>query len=90
MEILSEGKIEGEVILISSKDDLNKDIKGKIIVSKKITLDMLHKLYNVKGIIVEEGTKLSHVALFIREINIPYVRIDSAMKKYKSGEIIKI
>lgn len=90
IEVLALGKIEGEVIIILSKNDLNKTISGKVIIAKEITLDMLPKMYNVKGVIVENGSVLSHVSIFLREIGIPMVKIKNATKLYKTGTIINL
>ena len=90
VEVLSPGKIEGETIIILSKKDLDKNISNKIIVSKEISLDMLSKMYVVKGIIVENGSVLSHVSIFLREIGIPMVKIKDATKIYKTGTIVNI
>lgn len=90
VEVLSPGKIEGETIIILSKKDLNKNISNKIIVSKEISLDMLSKMYVVKGIIVENGSVLSHVSIFLREIGIPMVKIKDATKIYKTSTIVNI
>jgi rifampicin phosphotransferase len=88
--VLASGKIKGEVIIISSKKDINKDISGKVIVAKEITLEILPKMYDVKGVVVENGSILSHVSIFLREIGIPMVKIKNATKIYKTGEIIDI
>jgi phosphohistidine swiveling domain-containing protein len=89
-DILSPGKIKNEVILILSKEDLNKNIKNKVIVVKKITLDILPKLYDVKSIIIENGTKLSHISIFTREIGIPMIKIKDATNKNKNKNKINL
>ncbi|GEM_PF-1646248 len=91
IDILINGKITGVCVVIDSISDFNtKDIKNKIIVIKKITLDILPNFYDVKGIIVEEGTLLSHVSIFIREIGVPMVKIEDALKKYKDNDIVSL
>lgn len=90
MDILSNGKICGECIVINSKIPENINLNNKIIVIKEVTLDILPKLYFVKGIIVENGSVLSHVSIFLREIDIPMVKIKNATKIYKTGMTIDI
>jgi phosphoenolpyruvate-protein kinase (PTS system EI component) len=64
-EVLSEGFAEGIVVA------LEEETEGKIIVAKKITpLDAL-KVVGAAGIIIEEGGKLSHIAIYTRELGIP-------------------
>jgi len=89
MDFFINGKIEGIVKIIKSEKDLNTS-KNKIIVIKEVTLEILPKLHNVKGIIVEKGSKLSHITIFLREIGIPMVRIPNALKKYKDNEKINL
>lgn len=89
IEILINGKIEGIIKIINSEKDL-KNIKNKVIVIKEIPLEILPKLHQVKGIIVEKGSKLSHITIFLREIGIPMIKINDALKKYKDNEKIII
>lgn len=90
MDILSNGKIYGECIVFDLDSFDDKIITDKIIVIKEITLEILPKLYSVKGIIVENGSILSHTSIILREIGIPMVKIKNATKIYKTGEIIDI
>jgi len=91
IEILSKGKISGKVIIINSLEDLKqKEISGKIIVIKEITLKHLTDLYDVKGIIVENGSLLSHTYIFIREIGVPCIKQENALKLYKENQNIEI
>lgn len=91
IEVLSPGKINGEIIIINSKKDLKeKNISNKIIVIKEITLEDLTELYAVKGIIVENGSLLSHLFIFIREIRIPCIKQKDALKIYKNKQNIEI
>lgn len=89
MEYLINGKIEGIIKIIKSEKDLAFS-KNKIIVIKEVTLKILPRLHNVKGIIVEKGSKLSHITIFLREIGIPMVRIPNALKKYKDKEKVNL
>jgi phosphohistidine swiveling domain-containing protein len=91
IEILSNGKISGNIIIINSIFDLkNKDITNKIIVTKELTLEMLTDIYNVKGIIVENGNLLSHIFIFLREIGIPCIKQENATRNYKENDFVDI
>jgi phosphohistidine swiveling domain-containing protein len=89
IETLINGRIEGIIKIIKTEKDL-KNIKNKVIVIKEIPLEILPKLHQVKGIIVEKGSKLSHISIFLREIQIPMVKINGALKKYKDNEKVII
>jgi len=91
IEILSTGKISGQAVIINSLKDLKeKKISGKIIIAKEITLEYLTELYDVKAIIVENGSLLSHISIFIREIGIPYIKQENALQIYKENQEIEI
>jgi phosphohistidine swiveling domain-containing protein len=91
IEVLSPGRIYGKVKIIRDINQLKEeDISGKVIVIEKVTTAESIYLYNVNGIIVEVGSKLSHVAIFAREIGLPCVKIENAMELYKDGDIVDI
>ena len=81
-EVLSPGGAEG---VASSLEE-----PGEIVVAKRITpLDSL-KVVNAKGVIVEEGGKLSHIAIYARELGIPCVRLPDATKLIPVGSRVRI
>jgi pyruvate kinase len=91
IKTISEGQIEGIVIIIDSIKDIHgKAISNKVVITKELDQKLLSHLFTVKGIIVEEGSLLSHVSIFCREANIPCKLIDNATKIYKDGDTIKI
>lgn len=91
IKTISEGQIEGIVIIINSVKDIHgKAISNKVVITKELDQKLLSHLFNVKGIIVEEGSLLSHVSIFCREANIPCKIIHNATKIYKDGDEIKI
>ena len=88
---ISEGSIEGIILIVNSIEDISKiNLNDKIIVTKRLDSQLLSYLFDVKGIIVEEGSLLSHVAIFLREASIPCKLIPDATKIYKQGDKIKI
>jgi len=91
IEILSPGRIHGEVKIITSFEQLVKeDLSGKVVVIKEITPKESVYLYNANGIIVEQGCLLSHVAIFAREINLPCIKVENATSVYKEGMVVDI
>ena len=91
IERLSPGRINGQVVTISSLEDLKqKEISEKIIVTKEITLEYLTELYDVKGIIVENGSLLSHIFIFIREIGVPCIKQENAQQIYHENQNVDI
>ena len=91
IKTISEGQIEGIVIIIDSIKDIHgKAISNKVVITKELDQKLLSHLFTVKGIIVEEGSLISHVSIFCREANIPCMLIDNATKIYKDGDTIKI
>jgi len=81
-EILSPGTAEGVATGLEGE--------GDIFVAEKVTpLDSL-KVVNAKGIIVEEGGTLSHIAIYARELGIPCVRLPGATKLIPAGSRVRI
>jgi len=81
-EVLSPGTAEGVAT--------NLDGEGDIFVAEKVTpLDSL-KVVNAKGVIVEEGGTLSHIAIYARELGIPCVRLPGATKLIPAGSRVRI
>lgn len=90
-QILSPGKIEGILYFIDSYNQLkNIDLSDKVIVIKKLDEKSLLYIYGVKGVIVEEGSFLSHVAIFLRESKIPCRIISNMVEKYNNLDKISL
>lgn len=81
-KVLSPGKAEGVVSSLEGS--------GEIIVARRITpLDSL-KVVNAKGVIVEDGRTLSHIAICTKELGIPCIRLLGATKLIPVGSRVKI
>ena len=81
-EVLSPGTAEGVAATL--------DGEGGIFVAERATpLDSL-KVVNARGIIVEEGGTLSHIAIYARELGIPCIRLPNATKLIPAGSRAKI
>lgn len=69
----SPGIGSGEVKIILDLADLNKIIKGDILVTKMTNPDMVVTMQKCAGIITEEGGSTCHAAIISREMGIPAV-----------------
>ncbi|MDD3177914.1 MAG: PEP-utilizing enzyme [Candidatus ainarchaeum sp.] len=91
MEFLVKGNIFGKCVLFNNLEDLDKvNLNNKVLVIEELNLNILPYLSKVNGIIVEKGSFLSHIFIFLREINIPVVKIKNATKIYSVNQLINI
>jgi phosphoenolpyruvate synthase/pyruvate phosphate dikinase len=87
----SDEVVNGEVVLVESKEDLKGNYKGKILVSVQTTPHFVPYLDGVKAIITDEGGVTSHAAIISREFKIPAViGTQIATKVLKTGDIVEI
>jgi phosphohistidine swiveling domain-containing protein len=67
------------------------DFKNKILCIPKLNLDIIPYLKNIKAIITEQGSNLSHASIVAREYNIPaVVNVKNITKIVKNGCLIEI
>ena len=87
----SDEVINGEVVLVKSKEELKGNYKGKILVAIQTTPHFVPYLNGVKAIITDEGGVTSHAAIISREFKIPaIVGTQIATKVLKTGDIVEI
>lgn len=68
--VVNNGQVAGKVHCITNNYD--KIIPNSIVLIKnKVNINYIHKLYNVKGVILTNGGILSHFAVILRELNVP-------------------
>ena len=65
------GNFDGRPYYLSSNRDFDEDMSDAILIAKTVPLALFKDLYRFKGIICEEGSPLSHLALFCRQKRIP-------------------
>ena len=87
----SDEVINGEVVLVKSKEELKGNYEGKILVAIQTTPHFVPYLNGVKAIITDEGGVTSHAAIISREFKIPaVVGTQIATKVLKNGDIVEI
>ena len=87
---ISKGIVEGEVLVINEVD-LGIDTSDKIIVTKMTDPGWIFLIKNCKGLIVEQGSLLSHTAIVSRELKKPaVVNVKNAMQILKTGDIVRL
>jgi pyruvate,water dikinase len=87
----SPGIGSGEVKLIADLKDLNKIIKGDILVTRMTNPDMVVTMQKCNGIVTEEGGSTCHAAIISREMGIPaVVGTGNAMSVLKDKTIVTV
>jgi pyruvate,water dikinase len=87
--IASKGKVEGEVFVVSSNDDLKLFKPGSILVTKITTPLFVPAMARSIGVITDIGGLTSHPAIISRELGIPcLVGAVNATQILKTGQKI--
>lgn len=81
----------GKVKIVHGMADLEKVIKGDILVTEMTNPDMVVTMQKCAAIITDEGGLTAHAAIVSREMGIPaVVGTGTATKKLQEGEIITV
>jgi pyruvate, water dikinase len=87
----SPGVSSGSVKIVHGMDELNKVMKGDVLVTKMTNPDMVVAMQRSAGIITDEGGVTSHAAIVSREMGIPaVVGTDEATTKLKDGQEVTV
>jgi pyruvate,water dikinase len=87
----SPGKVKGIVKVISKKSDLENVRDKCILVVRRASPEILSIINNISGIISEEGSVVSHVAVIAREFMIPcVVGVVGATEILKDNMTVKV
>ncbi|MBS3083198.1 phosphoenolpyruvate synthase [Candidatus Pacearchaeota archaeon] len=87
----SPGVASGVVKIIHSLTELNKIVKGNVLVTKMTNPDMVMAMAKSVAIITDEGGSTSHAAIVSREMGIPaVVGTHDATTKLKDGQIVTV
>ena len=77
--------------LVLSMNDLDKVMKGDILVTKMTNPDMVVTMQRCSGIVTDEGGATAHAAIVSREMGIPcVVGTEKATKILKDGDVITV
>ena len=87
----SPGVASGVVKIIHSLAELNKIVKGNVLVTKMTNPDMVMAMAKSVAIITDEGGLTSHASIVSREMGIPaVVGTHDATTKLKDGQIVTV
>ncbi len=84
------GMIEAEVVVVSQPQEPG-ELKGKILVAERTDPGWTPLFLQIKGLIVERGSQLSHSAVVARELGLPtIVGIPGIFRILKTGDRVWI
>lgn len=84
------GIVEGEVDVRLLPGD-PKTLQGKILCTLRTDPGWAPVFFNIRGLVVERGSTLSHSAIIARELGIPaIVGVDQVTKRLHTGEVVVI
>ena len=87
----SSGVVQGQVVVINSKNIQDVDTKGKIIVTKMTDPGWIYLIAQSIGLISQKGSLLSHSAIISRELQKPaIVGVKDVTKILKDGDYVKL
>jgi len=87
----SPGVAFGPVKLVHTLEDLEKIVKGDILVTKMTNPDMVVAMQRCSAIITDEGGATAHAAIVSREMGIPcVVATETATQTLKDGQIVTV
>ncbi len=90
----SGGQVRGTAVVVHSIHEWaekSPDLNDKILVIRSLDPGWSHVLLSARGLITEQGSILSHVAILCREYGIPAVfGVEGALEAIQSGQIIEL
>jgi phosphohistidine swiveling domain-containing protein len=85
------GKAKGRVVIVHSKEDLNKVKKGDVLVAEITLQDYITAIRRAVALVTEEGGITSHAAIIAREMKLPcIVGTQTATKVLKDGDYVEV
>lgn len=85
------GSITGKAIVMHSKDDIKKIVKGEILVCPMTDPDFMPAIYKASAMVTDQGGVLCHAAIIARELQKPcVVGTKIATQVIKTGDIIEV
>lgn len=87
----SAGVAEGPAKIVQHPDEFGKVRRGEIVVARATNPVWTQLFTRIAGIVVENGSRLSHAAVVAREVGIPaVVGIPGLMKAIRNGERLRV
>ncbi|MCB0419573.1 MAG: hypothetical protein KDD61_01165 [Bdellovibrionales bacterium] len=85
------GVVRGEVVRVSDPRSLPCDLSGKILVAERTDPGWTPLFLQIKGLIVERGSQLSHSAVVAREMGLPtIVGVTGIFDLLQTGSCVEI
>ena len=85
------GSASGPVKIIHKPDEINKVLKGDILVTEMTTPDFVPAMRRAKAIITDTGGRTCHAAIVSREMGIPcVVGTGTATHLLKTGQVVTV
>ena len=69
----SPGAGSGRVVLVTGPADVEKMVRGDILVARNITSDMVSALRKAAAVVTDEGGRTCHAAILSRELGVPCI-----------------
>ncbi len=77
--------------LVLEEFDLEADLRGKILVTRKTDPGWTVLFPLLKGVVTEKGNSLSHASIIARELRIPcFVEVDRAVDLIRTGDRLRL
>ncbi|HWS48628.1 MAG TPA: phosphoenolpyruvate synthase, partial [Candidatus Methanoperedens sp.] len=90
-EPASPGSNSGVAVIIKSPKEINRVVKGQILITDMTTPDFVPAMKKVNGIITNKGGQTSHAAIVSRELGVPcVVGTGNATKIIKEGDLVTV
>lgn len=90
IEYIIKKDFSGNVKIIKNRSDFNKVDNEDIILLLTSSPDVIILFNKIKGIIIEEGGRTSHLAIISRESNIPLIKLNNAKEIIKDNDFINV
>jgi len=83
-------KISGTAIFVDTRADFEKDLDGKILISKSLKPDLVETYDRIVAVISESGGGLAHSAVIAREMNKVCIVQTKNISRINEGDLIEV
>jgi phosphohistidine swiveling domain-containing protein len=89
--VACKGKVEGRVVLVKDRSELNKVQRGDILITPLTTPDFIIAMKKASAIVTDLGGMTSHAAIVSRELGTPcIVGTKNATRVFKDGDQVEV